>query len=89
MVTQHFSFGEVVATSSVAEELEITDIMQLLRWHGTMKQGLLCNEDWERNKYALNHQERIFSAYEIRGQKYYVITEWDRSCTTILGPEDY
>ncbi len=89
MVTQYFSFGEVVTTNGVAEELEIADIMQLLKWHGTLKQGLLEQEDFEKNKFALKHKERIFSAYEIRGQKYYVITEWDRSVTTILKPEEY
>lgn len=89
MVTQYFSFGEVVATSSVANELEVGDILKLLAWHGRLKQGLLSDEDYEMNKYAVNHQERIFSAYELQGEKYYVITEWDRSCTTILRPEEY
>ena len=89
MVTQYFSFGEVVATSSVAEELDLTDIMELLKWHGKLKQGELSDADHELNKFAVNQKERIFSAYKLRGQKYYVITEWDRSYTTILKPEEY
>ena len=33
--------------------------------------------------------DRLFSAYETGIGKLYVITEWDRSTTTVLTPEDY
>ena len=48
------------------------------------------DEDWEANEVGLAHGERLFSVYlSSRGQKFYVITEWDRSLTTILLPSDY
>ncbi len=89
MINQYFSFGEVMVTRSVSQELEFEDIMQLLSWHGSLKQGLLCDEDYRANQYALDNRQRIFSSYEYKGKKYYIITEWDRLLTTILKPSEY
>lgn len=49
-------------------------------------------EDWETNYcFALKHGEgRLFSVYRDRkGVKFWIITEADRSATTVLLPEDY
>jgi hypothetical protein len=46
-------------------------------------------DDERANDYAVKHGERILSAYTIAGRKFYVITEWDRSATTILLAEEY
>lgn len=88
-MVQYFTFGQVVATRGTVAELKLTDIKQLLEWHGALRQGLLSDADYKLNQAALEDKDRIFSAYEIRGEKYYVITEWDRSCTTIMKPEEY
>jgi hypothetical protein len=38
----------------------------------------------------LDRQQRVLSAYETRrGDRIWIITEWDRSITTVLLPEDY
>jgi len=46
-------------------------------------------EDQECNREAVNQEERIFSAYVFDEVKFWVITEADRSSTTILLPEEY
>jgi len=46
-------------------------------------------EDQESNREAVNQEERIFSAYIFDEVKFWVITEADRSSTTILLPEEY
>ena len=52
--------------------------------------GEVAPEDWRSNNQALRQGRRILSAYRTRtGQKFGIITEADRSATTILLPEDY
>ena len=52
--------------------------------------GDLGEEDTQANQRALEVGERLLSVYRTpSGIKTYVITEWDRSVTTILLPEDY
>ena len=50
----------------------------------------LDEKDIEANNEAVANGERILSAYHLKDDtKLYVITEWDRSATTILRPEEY
>jgi len=52
--------------------------------------GDLCPEDWDANQKALLHGGRLFSAYEEEGMpRIWIITEADRSVTTVLFPEEY
>ena len=52
--------------------------------------GDLDEHDWKLNDAALEHGIRLFSRYVTsNGTKFYVITEHDRSVTTILLPEEY
>ena len=52
--------------------------------------GLLEDEDWALNDEALREGGRLFSAYGTsKGQRLWVITEADRSVTTILLPQEY
>jgi hypothetical protein len=52
--------------------------------------GQLCKEDEEMNERALKVGNRLMSVYEIAPKvTVWVITEADRSSTTILLPEDY
>jgi hypothetical protein len=52
--------------------------------------GDLCEEDNEANDQAVLEGTRIFSAYiTANNEKIWVITEWDRSSTTFLLPEEY
>ena len=51
--------------------------------------GDLCSEDRLANEYALIHDERILAKYETSEGHIYIITEWDRSATTVLFTYEY
>lgn len=58
--------------------------------------GEMCEEDLKENDWALENGERLFASYNIpKGMnaggrdKVWIITERDRSVTTILFPEEY
>jgi hypothetical protein len=50
----------------------------------------MVREDQEENQRAIEQGFRVFSSYKLStGQKLWVITEWDRSVTTLLLPLEY
>ncbi|MBC8019107.1 MAG: hypothetical protein H7X83_11400 [Verrucomicrobia bacterium] len=52
--------------------------------------GEVCDEDRAANESALSDGERLLSVYQKEGvPKIWIITEWDRSYTTVLFPEEY
>jgi len=52
--------------------------------------GDVCDEDRVANELALQNGERLFSVYKKEGlPTIWLITEWDRSVTTVLFPEEY
>ena len=51
--------------------------------------GNLCQEDKELNDEALEAGDRILAAYRTSKGEVWIITEWDRSATTILFPSEY
>lgn len=87
-----FELGKIVMTNGI-DELLATNIDMFwflnncLTRHRCGDWGDLCEEDKQTNDYAVEHGERILSAYELFGTKIWIITEWDRSVTTILLPE--
>ena len=82
--------GQTVATCNAAAELEDVEIVAALGRHEQGDWGDLGADDWQANERALIENERLVSVYHTKGgQKFYVITERDRSVTTVLLPEDY
>ncbi len=58
--------------------------------HMNLDPGSLGVEDQLQNLRAVRESTRVFSAYELRdGTRIWIITEADRSATTILLPEEY
>ncbi len=85
-----FSLGQVVATAAAAEALSHDDIMHSLSRHICGDWGEVCDEDRASNEEALVHQLRLLSVYRAKnGTKFWIITEHDRSITTVLLPSDY
>ena len=86
-----FSLGNIYATSGAIETMNESgqDVAQLLRRHVSGDWGDLDSEDKQANDDALKCGARIFSAYGEGEKKLWVITEWDRSATTILRPDEY
>lgn len=84
------TLGRTVITANAKNILSDLDIATALSRHQSGNWGELCDEDREVNEDALENGFRIMSAYTSKnGTKFWVITEADRSCTTVLMPEDY
>ncbi|MDD5094562.1 MAG: hypothetical protein PHV74_09315 [Dehalococcoidia bacterium] len=97
MTTQqrNFPMGKLVWTRGVndrvAEDAKFSKlVIESLKRHSRGDWGELCQEDKETNESALLEGGRLFSAYEQGGlPKIWIITEWDRSATTVLFPDEY
>jgi hypothetical protein len=83
--------GKVVATPGALKLLLETgeDPFDYLSRHATGNWGELCAFDRRQNEIALRVGERIFSSYDTPAGKVWIITEADRSVTTILLSEEY
>ena len=86
-----FSLGKTLATPAARDELSELNYspLDLLRRHMSGDWGDLDTDDLDANEDALSTGSRLFSAYIIQGTKFWVITEADRSSTTILLPSEY
>lgn len=85
-----FDPGTIVITRTAKEVLSQDDVLRALARHLSGDWGELCEEDWQENELALKEGLRLFSSYLTVGlRKFWVITESDRSVTTILLPSDY
>jgi hypothetical protein len=86
------ALGKIVMTPGAVHALEAAGQTpeQLLARHSFADWGELDAEDWERNNHALTDGTRLFSSYRLRDNaQVWVITEWDRSLTTLLLPHEY
>jgi hypothetical protein len=84
--------GRMVATPGALKALAEAEQMpiEFLSRHMNGDWGEVCPEDWAENELSVREGYRILSAYTLKtGVKIWVITEADRSVTTILLPEDY
>lgn len=84
-----FELGEVVSTPGVIDTFSEGFLVISLSRHMTGDWGNLCEEDKYSNQYALVHNLRLFSSYALGEDKLWIITEADRSATTLLLPEEY
>ncbi len=84
--------GQVVATPGAIAALEDSGELgqSYLRRHHCGDWGELDSEDWAANDRSLLEGTRILSAYQLASAaKLWIITEWDRSVTTLLLPDEY
>ena len=87
-----FSLGRVVATPGALKALEQANQnpLKFLERHQAGDWGELCEEDIRENEFSVRNGFRILSAYRTRlDVKIWVITEADRSATTLLLPNEY
>jgi hypothetical protein len=87
-----FSLGRTVATPGALRALEAACMTpaDLLRRHRQGDWGEIHPDDRGLNEAALASGGRLMSVYPLRtGETVWGITEWDRSVTTLLLPEDY
>jgi len=87
-----FALGETFITPGAEEALQIAGqtATEFLRRHRSCDWGELSDEDVKENEFALKKGLRILSAYQTaKGQKIWIITEGDRSATTIQLPYEH
>ena len=85
-----FPFGCVYITSGANEKLLADDVVDGLLRHLNGDWGDVCEEDWNENQLSLKRGFRLLSSYVDRNNhRYWIITEADRSATTILLPSEY
>ncbi len=82
--------GQTVATPAALRALTQADIVAALRRHAAGDWGDVDADDRAANDDALRTGERLLSAYRTaNGTAFWVITEADRTVTTVLLPDDY
>lgn len=87
-----FALGRVVATPGALRALQKAGQApyEFLDRHSTGDWGEVPEEDRQENEFSVEHGFRILSAYTTRaGERIWVLTEADRSITTILLPQEY
>ena len=87
-----FALGQTFITPGAEEALQIAGqtATEFLRRHMSGDWGELSDEDVKENEFSLRQGLRLLSAYQTgKGQKLWIITEADRSATTILLPSEY
>jgi hypothetical protein len=87
-----FFLGQLVATPGALKALEEAgqNPVEFLSRHQHGDWGNLDEEDKKENEFSVLHNLRILSAYTLTtGVRIWIITEADRSATTVLLPEEY
>ena len=84
-----FCTGILTITPGALDVLPPDAIVPLIDRHKRGDWGDLAEEDKAANDDALEAGERLFSSYNVGAVKVWIITETDRSSTTILLPEEY
>jgi hypothetical protein len=85
-----FELGRVVSTPGALAAVTGEDIAKALARHHQGDWGDVGPVDWQMNEMALEGGDRLFSVYyALIGVKIWVITEADRSATTVLLPDEY
>jgi hypothetical protein len=92
MQTSKFPLGQIVSTPGALNALAEAGQtpLEFIRRHAMGDWGELDEEDRVENERSLIQGLRLLSAYCLRdGTKIWIITEADRSATTLLLPEEY
>lgn len=90
-----FNPGQLAVTRGINDLLTESEefarhVHLSLKRHLAGDWGDVCDEDRVANELALQNGGRLFSVYKKEGlPKIWIITEWDRSVTTVLFPEEY
>jgi len=87
-----FELGQIVATPGALAAIKKAGQQpgEFLTRHINRDWGDLDEEDRKENEYSLEHGFRLLGAYKTNaGDRLWIITEADRSVTTLLLPEEY
>lgn len=89
-----FELGKTVMTVGINDfmtenNVPVEGVIEMLSRHSEGDWGMLSADDWYENDEALREGGRLLSAYSLKGERVWVITESDRSATTVLFPSEY
>jgi len=87
-----FELGKTVVTPGIIQTVPFTTVLKAITLHAGGNWGIIGDEDATSNERAIEEGTRIFSAYASPPSpdgKIWVITEADRSVTTVLLPSEY
>ena len=85
-----FALGRLLSTPGALESVPPDEMQTALARHSNGDWGDVGPEDWEENELSLREGFRLFSVYRSSdGTKFWIITEADRSATTVLLPDEY
>ena len=85
-----FPLGRTMSTPGALEAIPPDELLRAMQRHAAGDWGDCAADDWAENELSLREGFRLFSVYHTAaGQKFWIITEADRSVTTVLLPEEY
>lgn len=94
-MAKKFELGQTVVTAAIdarmkADEMFKGFVMHSLARYVECDWGDTCDEDKQSNEDALKDGDRLLAVYKYKDDTtIWIITEWDRSATTVLFPSDY
>ena len=84
-----FHPGRLMITRNAKDVLPHMEVNAAIERHLNGDWGDVCPSDWQLNEDALKHGDRLLSVYHTHDDvKFWIITESDRSTTTVLLPSD-
>ena len=90
ILQRKFRLGNIYATPGVLTAIPNDEVIAALARHQSGDWGDVDAEDKQENEYSLGRRLRLLSAYRSQtGAKFWIITEADRSATTVLLPSEY
>ena len=90
LTNPRFPLGELLITANANDQLRPDQIATALSRHAQGDWGDLCEDDRRQNEDALRLGSRLFSSFRsLADVTFWIITEADRSVTTVLLPNDY
>lgn len=85
-----FELGRILSTPGALRELSEEEVVAAINRHVRGDWGLVDEEDARTNNQAIEDGLRVLSAFDsAAGQRFWIITEADRSVTTVLLPDEY
>lgn len=84
-----FPLGRLIITTNAFERLTPEEVAEALARHAAGDWGTICQDDAGQNDGAIAGGDRLLSSYPGNAGTFWIITEADRSATTVLMPEDY
>lgn len=85
-----FELGQTLITPGASDAIPQAEVLTAIRRHLQGDWGNVCAEDAAQNEWALKNDARLLSSYRsAAGTAFWIITEADRSATTVLLPDEY